>query len=213
MDRLLVVGCAVAAVVGLADATISREADLAAVFATVLLLLVLLLARLQLGRPTVVLRRDVAGWLRGQSRSTRRADRPGREPGGGGVPRSARGWRRWAPRPRGERRSPVAAADLRTVRVLDGAGAPVAAVGGKAAAPRSAHRARDFPSRRLLALTTHAYRDILAQPQVDAAIDQVRQSASPGDAERRAVDDAFLAATLPPHLTHELGRDRAHALP
>ena len=70
MDRLLVVGCAVVAVVGLADATISREADLAAVFATVLLLLVLLLARLQLGRPTVVLRRDVAGWLRGQSRST-----------------------------------------------------------------------------------------------------------------------------------------------
>ena len=51
MDRLLVVGCTVVTIVGLADATISREADLAAVFATVLLLLVLLLARLQLGRP------------------------------------------------------------------------------------------------------------------------------------------------------------------
>ena len=68
--RPLVVGCAVAAVVGLADATISREADLAAVFADSAAALVLLLARLQLGRPTVVLRRDVAGWLRGQSRST-----------------------------------------------------------------------------------------------------------------------------------------------
>ncbi|HET9901316.1 MAG TPA: hypothetical protein VFR46_09670 [Actinomycetes bacterium] len=70
MDRLLVVGCTVVAIVGLADATISREADLAAVFATLLLLLVLLLARLQLGRPAVGLRRDVVAWLRAQNRST-----------------------------------------------------------------------------------------------------------------------------------------------
>jgi hypothetical protein len=70
VDRLLTIGCTVVAIVGLADATISREADLAAVFATLLVLLVVLLFRLQLGRPVVVLRRDVAAWLRAQSGST-----------------------------------------------------------------------------------------------------------------------------------------------
>ena len=99
----------------------------------------------------------------------------------------------------------MAAADLRTVRVMDGAGAPVAAVGGKAAA-LDRLIGLGFPVPAAVALTTDAYRDVLAQPQVDAAIEQVRQSASPGDAERRAVDDAFLAATLPRHLTEELGR-------
>ena len=65
----------------------------------------------------------------------------------------------------------MAAADLRTVRVLDGAGAPVAAVGGKAAA-LDRLIGLGFPVPPAAALSTHAYREIVAQPHVAAAIDQ-----------------------------------------
>jgi hypothetical protein len=70
MDRVLTVGCAAVAGVGLVDAVISGQTDLAVVFATVLGLLVVLLVRLQFARPLVAVRRDIFGWLRDQSHST-----------------------------------------------------------------------------------------------------------------------------------------------
>lgn len=64
LNRLIVVGLAVVAGVGTADAAISAEWDLLVVFVVVLGLALALVVRLETGRPSIPVRRDLVAWLR-----------------------------------------------------------------------------------------------------------------------------------------------------
>jgi hypothetical protein len=68
--KVLVVLAAVAATVGVIDTAMSRQWDLVAVFALVLVPLVGLLVTLGWGKQVVPVRRDLAAWLRDRSALT-----------------------------------------------------------------------------------------------------------------------------------------------
>jgi hypothetical protein len=64
LNRLILLLAAVISAVGAADAMIGGTYDLVVVFSLGALLQIVLLLRLQFGRPAVPLRSDLVGWLR-----------------------------------------------------------------------------------------------------------------------------------------------------
>lgn len=67
LNRLILLLSTVVAIVGAVDALIGGEHDLVVVFVLAAVLQLVLLLRLQFGRPAVPLRRDLVAWLRQRS--------------------------------------------------------------------------------------------------------------------------------------------------
>lgn len=210
-DRFLLAVAALTVTVGLIDAVISAEADLAVVFALADVLLLYALARNVGKRVPTMLRTDLARWLEdhahrtGQRRDTaadravasyrRRIDPTeghtavfgrARQPRSGGQGNGDE-----------EDHDADDPGDALTLR-LDGSGVPARQVGGKAAA-LDRLLAGGFPVPPAGVVTTAAYRRFAATPEIAALVRELRTTeADPEDhdALRQRIDEAFLAADM-----------------